>query len=76
MVTQPDLLATARAEARRIGSRLAWPSVASATARVLREAVTQVPPWAPLLPVLLPRAGGEIASSRVEGWAPEVGRVA
>ena len=41
LVERPDLLAAARAEARRIGSRLAWPSVAAATARVLREAATQ-----------------------------------
>ena len=75
LVEQPDALAAARAEARRIGSRLTWPSVASATARVLREA-TQVPPRVPLLPVLLPHARGEIASSRFEGWTPEVGRVA
>ena len=33
----------ARAEARRIGEELAWPSVASATAAVLREAVELAP---------------------------------
>jgi glycosyltransferase involved in cell wall biosynthesis len=44
---EPDLLAAARAEARRIGSRLTWPSVASATAKVLREAVTQPPRTTP-----------------------------
>ncbi len=37
-VEQPETLAAARAEARRIGSSLAWPSVAEATASVLREA--------------------------------------
>ena len=37
-VEQPETLAAARAEARRIGSSLAWPSVAEATAAVLREA--------------------------------------
>ncbi len=34
-VEQPELLAAARAEARRIGSSLAWPAVAEATASVL-----------------------------------------
>ncbi len=42
-VEQPDLLAAARAEARRIGSSLAWPSVAEATASVLREALELAP---------------------------------
>ncbi len=37
-IEQPETLAAARAEARRIGSSLAWPSVAAATASVLREA--------------------------------------
>ena len=37
-IEQPDLLLAARAEARRIGSTLAWPAVAGATARVLQEA--------------------------------------
>ena len=49
LVERPDLLAKARAEARRIGSRLMWPSVASATARVLREAVTHAPRRTPPL---------------------------
>jgi glycosyltransferase involved in cell wall biosynthesis len=40
---QPDLLTTARREARRIGSQLAWPSVAKATATVLHDAVTDAP---------------------------------
>jgi glycosyltransferase involved in cell wall biosynthesis len=35
---RPELLAGARAEARRIGSALAWPAVAEATASVLQEA--------------------------------------
>src|SRR5205823_6140866 len=35
---QPETLATARAEARQIGSSLAWPAVAEATATVLQEA--------------------------------------
>ncbi|MFL5962641.1 MAG: glycosyltransferase [Gaiellaceae bacterium] len=37
-VEQPATLAAARAEARRVGSSLAWPSVAEATAVVLKEA--------------------------------------
>ena len=37
-IEQPETLAAARAEARRIGSALAWPSVAKATAAVLEEA--------------------------------------
>jgi glycosyltransferase involved in cell wall biosynthesis len=37
-IEQPETLAAARAEARRIGSALAWPSVAEATAAVLEEA--------------------------------------
>src|SRR3989440_2177624 len=35
---RPDMLAAARAEAQRIGSSLAWPAVAEATASVLQEA--------------------------------------
>ncbi len=42
-VEQPELLAAARAEARRIGSSLAWPSVAQATATVLGEALALAP---------------------------------
>ena len=41
--SSPDELAAARAEARRIGSTLAWPSVAEATASVLREALALAP---------------------------------
>jgi glycosyltransferase involved in cell wall biosynthesis len=37
-VEQPETLAAARAEARRMGSSLAWPAVAEATATVLQEA--------------------------------------
>jgi glycosyltransferase involved in cell wall biosynthesis len=39
----PDRLATARAESRRIGSTLAWPAVAEATASVLAEASALAP---------------------------------
>jgi len=42
-VERPDLLLAARAEARRIGSTLAWPAVAEATARVLEEAAKLAP---------------------------------
>ena len=42
-IEKPELLAAARAEARRIGAQLAWPSVAEATASVLREAVKLAP---------------------------------
>ena len=40
---RPRALSAARAEARRIGSSLAWPSVAKATAAVLREASDRAP---------------------------------
>ena len=42
-IEEPASLLAARAEARRIGGELAWPSVASATAAVLREAVELAP---------------------------------
>jgi glycosyltransferase involved in cell wall biosynthesis len=42
-IEQPEALAAARAEARRIGSTLTWPSVAEATAVVLREAHSRAP---------------------------------
>ncbi len=37
-IERPETLLAARTEARRIGSTLAWPAVAEATARVLQEA--------------------------------------
>jgi glycosyltransferase involved in cell wall biosynthesis len=40
---EPEALDAARLEARRIGSSLAWPAVADATASVLREAHTFAP---------------------------------
>ncbi len=43
-IEDPKRLAAARAAARTIGARLAWPSVAGATAAVLREAVQLVSP--------------------------------
>jgi glycosyltransferase involved in cell wall biosynthesis len=42
-IEEPERLAAARAEARRIGAQLEWPSVAAATATVLREAVARAP---------------------------------
>jgi glycosyltransferase involved in cell wall biosynthesis len=42
-IEQPELLASARAEARRIGASLAWPAVAEATAVVLGEALALAP---------------------------------
>jgi glycosyltransferase involved in cell wall biosynthesis len=42
-IEQPARLVAARAEARRIGSALAWPSVAEATAAVLHEAHRDAP---------------------------------
>ena len=42
-IEQPERLAAARAEARRVGATLAWPSVAEATAEVLREAMELAP---------------------------------
>jgi len=42
-IDEPEHLAAARAEARRIGAQVAWPSVAEATAAVLREAVALAP---------------------------------
>jgi hypothetical protein len=42
-IDEPESLVSARAEARRIGDQLAWPSVAAATAAVLAEAVELAP---------------------------------
>jgi glycosyltransferase involved in cell wall biosynthesis len=42
-VERPDLLKAARGESQRIGSTLAWPAVAEATARVLHEACELAP---------------------------------
>ncbi|HUH14925.1 MAG TPA: hypothetical protein VML35_03470, partial [Gaiellaceae bacterium] len=42
-IDEPELLAAARTEARRIGAQLEWPSVAAATAAVLHEAVELAP---------------------------------
>jgi glycosyltransferase involved in cell wall biosynthesis len=42
-IEEPEVLEAARAEARRLGATLSWPSVAEATATVLREAVEAAP---------------------------------
>jgi glycosyltransferase involved in cell wall biosynthesis len=42
-IEQPEVLAAARTEAKRIGSALAWPSVAETTAAVLEEAFARAP---------------------------------
>ena len=43
LIEEPETLAAARAQARRVGSTLGWPAVGKATAEVLRE-VTEVAP--------------------------------
>ncbi|MDP9283568.1 MAG: glycosyltransferase family 4 protein [Actinomycetota bacterium] len=52
-IEQPDLLAAARSEARRIGATFGWPSIGEATAAVLREAVAAAPRRAPIPDVAL-----------------------
>ena len=47
-VAEPETLVAARVEAQRVGSSLAWPSVAEATASVLREAHELAPRRRPL----------------------------
>ena len=47
-VERPDMLLAARAEAQRIGSTLAWPAVAQATAGVLQEAAALAPQRRPV----------------------------
>ena len=48
-VGEPERLQSARLEARKVGERLSWPSVARATAEVLREAVEATPGRAPVV---------------------------
>lgn len=48
LIEHPEALAAARAEARGIGDGLAWPSVAEATAAVLREAIALAPRRTPM----------------------------
>jgi glycosyltransferase involved in cell wall biosynthesis len=52
-IEHPEALAAARTEAGRIGSTLAWPSVAETTAAVLREATTAARRRAPISEVEL-----------------------
>ena len=73
LAEQPDLLARTRAEARRIGSQLTWPSVASATATVLQEAATHAPRQTPFRPAVLPRTEIEQRVSRPETTVPSRG---
>ncbi len=47
-VEDPEALEAARTESRRIGAGLTWPSVAEATASVLREAATVAPRRTPI----------------------------
>ena len=47
-IESPESLAAARAEARRIGAELAWPSVAAETAAVLQEAAAARPRREPI----------------------------
>ena len=59
LIEHPEQLAAARAEARRVGSGLAWPSVAEATAAVLEEAAVAAPRRTPM-----PDVGLELADAR------------
>lgn len=61
-IEEPERLAAARAEARRVGDLLTWPSVAEATASVLREAVGLAP--RPLRPVA--RRNPQLVSMRTD----------
>ena len=47
-IENPESLAAARAEARRIGTELAWPAIAAETAVVLREAAAARPRREPI----------------------------
>ena len=60
-IESPTSLAAARAEARRIGAGLAWPSIASETAAVLQEAAAAQPRREPIPIVEL-----ELASVRTD----------
>ncbi len=48
LIEDPDALAAARDEAARIGTTFGWPSIADATASVLREAVSAAPRRTPI----------------------------
>lgn len=43
LIEEPETLAAARAEARRVGATLGWPAVGEATAEVLREVIELAP---------------------------------
>jgi glycosyltransferase involved in cell wall biosynthesis len=58
-IDHPERLDAARMEAQRVGSGLAWPSVAEATAAVLDEAATAAPRRTPI-----PDVGLELADAR------------
>jgi glycosyltransferase involved in cell wall biosynthesis len=60
-IEEPDRLAAARAEASRIGAQLAWPSVAEATAAVMREALEHAPRRRLVTPV-----DPQLASMRID----------
>ena len=47
-IEEPEVLAAARKEAARIGATFSWPSIAEATAEVLREAVLAAPRRTPI----------------------------
>ena len=49
LIEDPDALAAARDEAARIGATFGWPSIAEATAAVLREAVSAAPRRTPIV---------------------------
>jgi glycosyltransferase involved in cell wall biosynthesis len=61
LIEHPEQLAAASAEARRVGSGLAWPSVAEATAAVLDEAAVAAPRRIPI-----PDIGLELADARTD----------
>ena len=61
LIEHPEQLAAARAEARRVGSGLAWPSVAEATAAVLDEAAVAAPRRTPI-----PDVGWKLADARTD----------
>jgi len=60
-IESPDKLASARAEAARIGATFAWPAIAEATAAILREAVAAAPRRSPI-----PEDGLELADVRTD----------
>ena len=47
-IEEPEVLAAARKEAAQIGATFSWPSIAEATAEVLREAILAAPRRTPI----------------------------